>query len=210
MPAPGIFVGVLLISASACSSQAQDVLVVGGFSGLGAATDVAEQKGFLADEGIVLEFDSVDSSEELMTKFIAGTYDLIQTNADNVIAWAEGQGKDGQKHDFVIIMGGYRGRQPMELVVAADVRTVADLRGQVLAIDAVTTGYALMLVYMPRQAGLVRKEDYDLQPAGIDQILRIRAVMGRMQSPLPSPEKFVEERFYRQAIGSLARQRRLV
>lgn len=329
LTAPGLLLGVLLMLISACSPQPEDVLVVGGFSGLGAATDVAEHKGFLADEDIVLEFDSVDSSEELMTKFIAGTYDLIQTNADNVIAWAEGQGMDGQKHDFVIILGGYRGRQPMELVVAADIASVDDLRGKVLAVDAINTGYAPMLVYMLKQEGLVWKQDYDLksvgggpmrvesmlksetagglvtlddalresgfhtlltsadyisdyargvttarrewadgnsdllvryvramvrsinwlldpdnreaaiaiimaadgvssaqaeqdydkavnptfgfianariEAAGIDQILRIREVMGQMDSPLPRPGKYIEDRFYQQALESLAR-----
>lgn len=143
-----------------------EVLNVGGFAGLGAATDVAEEKGFLEAEGIDLVFHSVDSSEELMTKFISGEYDVIQTNADNVIAWAEGQGIDGTPHDFVIVLGGYRGREPMELTVAEDIRQVEDLRGRVLAVDAVHTGYAPMLVYMLEQEGLVWREDYQLESVG--------------------------------------------
>ena len=157
---------VFIAVASSCTSQQPNVLNVGGFSGLGAATDVAKQKGFLREEGITLEFDRVDSSEELMTKFINGTYDIIQTNADHVVAWTEGQGTDGQKHDFVIVMGGYRGRQPLELVVGPSIGTVADLRGSVLGVDAVDTGYSPMLVYMLRQEGLVWPGDYELKPVG--------------------------------------------
>lgn len=163
-----IALAILAASVSACAPESQDVdeLVVGGFSGLGAATDVARQRGFLEAEGIDLVFDSVDSSEELMSKFISGEYDVIQTNADNVIAWAEGQGADGTPHDFVIVLGGYRGREPMQLTVAADIRSVEDLRGRVLAVDALHTGYAPMLVYMLREEGLVWKADYELESVG--------------------------------------------
>lgn len=143
-----------------------DVLNVGGFSGLAAATDVAREKGFLEAEGIDLVFHSVDSSEELMTKFISGEYDIIQTNADNIIAWAEGQGIDDTPHDFAIVLGGFRGREPMELTVAAGIETVEDLRGKTLAVDALHTGYAPMLVYMLKQEGLTWKEDYELKSVG--------------------------------------------
>lgn len=321
--------GVLFSWASSCLSQAQDILTVGGFSGLGAATDVAERKGFLEAENISLKFHRVDSSEELMTNFISGKHDIIQTNADNVIAWAEGQGMDKQAHEFVIIMGGYRGREPMQLVVAPSISDFADLQGSVLAVDAVNTGYAPILIYMLKEEGLVWKKDYVLksvgggpmraesmkkgetvgglvtlddelkrmgfhslatsqayitdyargvtaarkewaernenllvryiramvraidwllnpenrqeaiaiimvadqvlsseaeqlyeeavsptfgfipnakiEPSGVDQILKIREVMGEMKPPLPSPHKYIDERFYQEAIDSLAR-----
>lgn len=171
----------MLLALSACSGNHEppaepvenaaatvelDVLDVGGFSGLGAATDVALELGYLQAEGIDFRFFSVDSSEELMTKFISGEYDIIQTNADNIIAWAEGQGIDNTPHGFVIILGGYRGREPMELVVAADITGIDDLRGRTLAVDAIHTGYAPMLVYMLEQEGLVWKTDYQLESVG--------------------------------------------
>jgi len=161
-----LFSGIFMYVACPCVLHAEDILHVGGFSGLGAATDVAEQKGFLAAEDIALEFDRVDTSIELMTNFISGKYDIIQTNADTIIAWAEGQGIDKTTHDFIIIMGGYRGRQPLELVVAPDIVSIADLRGKVLAVDAVNTGYSTMLVYMLREEGLVWKKDYNLKSIG--------------------------------------------
>lgn len=161
-------IATFIVGVAACSPEVRepDELNVGGFSGLGVATDVATEKGFLESENIDLVFHSVDSSEELMTKFISGEYDVIQTNADNIIAWAEGQGIDNTPHDFVIVLGGYRGREPMELTVARDIRDVEDLRGRVLAVDALHTGYAPMLVYMLRQEGLAWKEDYELESVG--------------------------------------------
>ncbi len=161
-----LYFGVFISIASPCILHAEDILYVGGFSGLGAATDVAERKGFLEAEDMTLEFDRVDTSIELMTNFISGKYDIIQTNADTIIAWAEGQGMDKQAHDFIIIMGGYRGRAPLELVVAPDILSVADLRGRVLAVDAINTGYSTMLVYMLREEGLVWKKDYELKSIG--------------------------------------------
>ncbi len=87
-----LFFGIFISMASPSVLHAEGVLHVGGFSGLGAATDVAERKGFLEAEDMTLEFDRVDTSIELMTNFISGKYDIIQTNADTIIAWAEGKG----------------------------------------------------------------------------------------------------------------------
>ncbi len=329
MKIPVLFFGVFVSIATPCVLHAEDILQVGGFSGLGAATDVAKRNGFLEAENMTLEFDRVDTSIELMTNFISGKYDIIQTNADTIIAWTEGQGIDKQTHDFIIIMGGYRGRAPLELVVAPDILSIADLRGRVLAVDAINTGYSTMLVYMLREEGLVWKKDYELksigggpmreeammkgeiigglvplnnelkqmgfhrlltsldyitdyargvtaarpewadqnedllvryiramagainwlldpenkqdaiasimaaneisstealqiyeeavnptfgfipnariEPSGIEQILKLREVMGQMEPPLPSPDKYIEARFYQAAIDSLAR-----
>ena len=38
---------------------------------------------------------------------------------------------------------------------------------------------------------------------GIQSILEIREVMGEMEAPLPSPEKYVDESYLRKAIASL-------
>jgi ABC-type nitrate/sulfonate/bicarbonate transport system substrate-binding protein len=147
-------------------SHAADVLNIGGFDGLGAASDVAEAKGFLAAEDISVVFHGVHDSVDLMTTFVSGTTDLIQTNADNVIAWAEGQGMDQQTHDFVIIMGGYSGLEPREITVAPEIHNFEDLRGKVLAVDAINTGYAPVLVYMLKENGLIWDRDYTLKSVG--------------------------------------------
>ena len=178
-----LFIGLLIVLSSSCSRHSVETLSAGGFSGLGVATDVAKSKGFFENEGINFEFERVESSKELMTKFISGEYDIIQTNADNVIAWAEGQGIDKQTHDFVIVMGGYRGRQPLELIVAPEIASVTDLRGKELAVDAVNTGYSTILVYILREEGLAMNWDYTLKPVGggpkrIDSLLQGDTVGG--------------------------------
>jgi ABC-type nitrate/sulfonate/bicarbonate transport system substrate-binding protein len=191
------FFGIFIFVASPCVLHAEDVLHVGGFSGLGPATDVAERQGFLDAENLVLEFERVDDSIELMTKLISGQYDIIQTNADNVIAWTEGQGIDDQTHDFIIVMGGYRGRAPLELVVGPDVLSVEDIRGQVLAVDAIDTGYSTMLVYMLHQEGLVWKKDYQLKSVGGGPMRREAMVNGKIIGGLvPLDDELKQKGFY--------------
>jgi len=121
----------------------------------------ANKKGFLKQENIGLEINTVTDSPTLLRNLISGRYDLILNNADNVIAWAEGQGEDPQKNDFVIFLGGSRGVD-QKLVVAAGINDYQDLKGKVLAADAVTTGYAVVAMAILKKYGLEWKRDYDV------------------------------------------------
>ncbi|MDX1499426.1 MAG: ABC transporter substrate-binding protein [Woeseiaceae bacterium] len=154
-----------LLFAAASPAVAEDVIDLGGFSGIGAVGLVAEHKGYFAAEDLSVRFHRVRSSKEQMRNFIDGTYDIVQTNADNIIAWAEGQGADGTPHDFVIFLGGYRGLA-RDLFVAPGIESFDDLRGKTLAVDAVDTGYAGVLIYMLRENGLMLNEDYELKSVG--------------------------------------------
>lgn len=142
-----------------------DVINLGGFSGIGAVGVVAERKGYFDAENLEVKFHRVRSSKEQMRKFISGEYDIIQTNADNVIAWAEGQGADPGKNDFVIFLGGFRGLA-RDMFVAPGISSFSDLEGKVLAVDAVDTGYAGVLIYMLQENGLILNEDYTLKSVG--------------------------------------------
>jgi ABC-type nitrate/sulfonate/bicarbonate transport system substrate-binding protein len=101
----------------------------------------------------------------LLRNLIKGNYDLILNNADNVIAWAEGQGEDPQKNDFVIFLGGSQGVD-QKLVVAPGINDFADIKGKLLAADAVTTGYAVVAVYILKKHGLEWKKDYQIKSFG--------------------------------------------
>lgn len=155
----------ILLAASVSTAQAEDVIDLGGFSGIGAVGLVANHNGYFAAEDLAIRFHRVRSSKEQMRNFIDGTYDIIQTNADNIIAWAEGQGADPGKNDFVIFLGGYRGLA-RDVFVAPGITSFDDLRGKTLAVDAVDTGYAGVLIYMLRENGLNLNEDYTLKSVG--------------------------------------------
>src|ERR1051325_2775390 len=109
-----------------------------GTFGKDAALLAAEQRGFFTAENIRVDVDIVTDSPTLLRNLISGRYDLILNNADNVIAWAEGQGTDSQPNALVTFMGGQKGLK-QKLVVLSKVKNFADLKGKVLAVDAPTT-----------------------------------------------------------------------
>jgi ABC-type nitrate/sulfonate/bicarbonate transport system substrate-binding protein len=144
--------------------MAEDTLKIGLFN-RDAAIIAAEGKGFLKQENLHAEIHTVTDSPTLLRNLIKGNYDLILNNADNVIAWAEGQGEDPQKNDFVIFLGGSQGVD-QKLVVAPAIKDFADLKGKLLAADAVTTGYAVVAMGILKKHGLEWKRDYEVKSFG--------------------------------------------
>ena len=108
--------------------MAQDSIKIGLFN-RDAAIITAVEKGFLKQENIAVEINTVTDSPTLLRNLIKGNYDLILNNADNVIAWAEGQGEDPQKNDFVIFLGGSQGVD-QKLVVAPGINDYRRSQGQ--------------------------------------------------------------------------------
>jgi ABC-type nitrate/sulfonate/bicarbonate transport system substrate-binding protein len=144
--------------------MAQDLIKIGLFN-RDAAIIAAVDKGFLKQENINVEINTVTDSPTLLRNLIKGNYDLILNNADNVIAWAEGQGEDPQKNDFVIFLGGSQGVD-QKLVVTSAINDYQDLKGKVLAADAVTTGYAVVAMAILKKYGLEWKRDYTVTSFG--------------------------------------------
>lgn len=125
----------------------------------------ADQRGFLKAENIRMEMNIVTDSPTLLRNLIGGRTDLIVNNADNVIAWAEGQGADPNPNDFVIFLGGSQGLR-QKLVVLSSVNDFCDLKGKVLAVDAPTTGFAIVMIYILKQRGLELNRDYTFKAFG--------------------------------------------
>jgi ABC-type nitrate/sulfonate/bicarbonate transport system substrate-binding protein len=145
-------------------TMAEDVIQIGLFN-RDAAIIAADAKGFLKAENIKVEINTVTDSPTLLRNLISGKYDLILNNADNVIAWAEGQGEDPQKNDFVIFLGGSQGVD-QKLVVAPGINDFAGLKGKVFAVDAPTTGYAVVGVTIMKKHGLEWNRDYTFKSFG--------------------------------------------
>ncbi|MGH7929925.1 MAG: ABC transporter substrate-binding protein, partial [Candidatus Binatia bacterium] len=144
--------------------MAEDILKIGLFN-KDAVVTAAQAKGFLKAENIGIEIDTVTDSPTLLRNLITGSYDLILNNADNVIAWAEGQGEDPQKNDFVIFLGGSQGVD-QKLIAAPGINDYADLKGKIFAVDAPTTGYAIVGVYIMKKHGLEWNRDYTMKSFG--------------------------------------------
>jgi ABC-type nitrate/sulfonate/bicarbonate transport system substrate-binding protein len=154
--AKGVLVAALALLPA--NAMAEDIIHIGLFN-RDAAIIAAIGKGFLKQENIRAEINTVTDSPTLLRNLITGKYDLILNNADNVIAWAEGQGEDPQKNDFVIFLGGSQGVD-QKLVVAPGINDYADLKGKIFAVDAPTTGYAVVGVYIMKKHGLEWNRDY--------------------------------------------------
>jgi ABC-type nitrate/sulfonate/bicarbonate transport system substrate-binding protein len=144
--------------------MAEDLIRIGLFN-KDAVIIAADAKNFLQQENIRVEISTVTDSPTLLRNLIKGNYNLILNNADNVIAWAEGQGEDPQKNDFVIFLGGSQGVD-QKLVVTSDINDYKDLKGKVLAADAVTTGYAVVAMAILKKYGLEWKRDYTVTSFG--------------------------------------------
>ena len=126
---------------------------------------VAQDKGFLAREGLALEITPTPGSVFQMTNLIAGKFDIALTAIDNLVAYDEGQGEvpvPGTP-DLFAFMGG--NNSFLSLYVLPEIRSYGDLRGKELAVDAVSTGFAFVLQDMLAANGL-KDGDYKLVPAG--------------------------------------------
>jgi ABC-type nitrate/sulfonate/bicarbonate transport system substrate-binding protein len=145
-------------------AMTEDVIEIGLFN-KDAAIIAAETKGYLQKENIRVRINTITDSPTLLRSLISGKYDLILNNADNVIAWAEGQGEDPQNNDFIIFLGGSRGVN-QKLIVAPGINEYADLKGKIFAVDAPTTGYAIVGVYILKKHGLELNRDYTFKAFG--------------------------------------------
>src|SRR5262245_42515058 len=126
---------------------------------------VAQDKGFFARNGLQVRLIATPNSVQQMTGLIDGQFDIAMTAVDNVIAYMEGQGEAPTRStpDIVALMGSSSGF--LSLITAPEIKSLADLRGTTLSVDAMTTGYAFTLRRMLAKAGL-KDGDYTLARVG--------------------------------------------
>ena len=119
----------------------------------------ADKQGIFAKYGIEVETDNKKNSDELRGELAAGKGDLAYLAVDNAVAMVE-----LAKADVVIVMGG-EGSQN-ELIVQPEVKTIQDLRGKTLIVDAPNTAYALQMKKILSLSGLQAGKDYEIKPFG--------------------------------------------
>jgi ABC-type nitrate/sulfonate/bicarbonate transport system substrate-binding protein len=126
---------------------------------------VAQEKGLFAKHGIAPVITPTPSSAFQLQNLIEGKFDIAMTAIDNLIAYREGQGEakvDGP--DLIAFMGSDNGF--LRLVTVPEVKSFGDLRGKTLSVDALTTGYAFVLLEVMERNGLVLNRDYRTERAG--------------------------------------------
>lgn len=119
----------------------------------------AQYRGYLEEEGLALDVEIAVGSKPQMEGLLAGRYDLVHTNADNVMKFrAFGH---PNLAIFLVLDTGIA----QKLVVAPDITDWADLRGRPVGVDAPDSGYAFVVYELLRLHGL-EQGDYEVVPLG--------------------------------------------
>ena len=114
----------------------------------------AARQGFFRKHGVDVQVTYTPDSVFMMKGLIEGRYDVAVSAFDNMVAYQEGQGEAEltAQPDLVTYLGFDQSFQ--SLMAAPAIRSVADLRGKELAVDALTTGFAFILREMVARAGM--------------------------------------------------------
>jgi ABC-type nitrate/sulfonate/bicarbonate transport system substrate-binding protein len=139
---------------------------------------VGQAHGVFAKYGVDVRVNTVSNSNTLRGELGSSRVDLAHAAVDNAVAMVEAAGVD-----VVIVMGGESSAN--ELIVQPGIRSISDLRGQTLIVDAPTTAYALQLKKILSVEGLSAAADYELKTVG------------------PTPQRLAEMRKHKEYAGSI-------
>ncbi|MGX1791175.1 ABC transporter substrate-binding protein [Bosea sp. NPDC055332] len=123
------------------------------------------EQGFFARRGLAVEVGLTPNSRHMARELHEGGVQVALTSIDNVIAYVSGHGEEPLKGpvDFFAFMGVDDGL--LSVMAQPHVRTLAELRGATLAVDAMTTGFAFVLRELLDRAG-VRDADVSYTSVG--------------------------------------------
>lgn len=125
------------------------------------AVVIARERGLFAARGLEVETTLTRSSTQQMRGLGDGTYDVASTAFDNVLAWSGREGAD------IHAVARASQRMALPVYVRPEIRDWDDLRGKLLAVDAVDTAYALVLRKILLAHGLdLDRGDYRLDGVG--------------------------------------------
>ena len=149
----------------------------------------AEKLALFSKFGIVVESENSASSDELRAKLAAGNGDLAYLAVDNAVAMVE-----LAHQDVLIVMGG-EGSQN-ELIAQPEIKSIKELRGKILIVDAPNTAYALQLKKILLLNGLQASKDYEIMPRGAtpQRLIALREHKFDAGSMLGPPSSIVAKR----------------
>jgi ABC-type nitrate/sulfonate/bicarbonate transport system substrate-binding protein len=120
---------------------------------------IAESRGVLAKYGIEVEYLVRPSSESLRNDLANGNGGIAFLAVDNDVAMVDSAGVD-----VVIVMGAESSEN--EIIAQPGTKSIAELRGRTLLVDATNTAYALELKKVLQINGMQPGKDYQLKPVG--------------------------------------------
>jgi ABC-type nitrate/sulfonate/bicarbonate transport system substrate-binding protein len=157
-----------------------------------------EMQGIFARFGIAVVSDNLPSSDLLRAALAEGRGDLAYAAVDNAIAMAEKAAVD------VVVVSGGEGSQN-ELIAQPEFKSVKQLQGKVLLVDAVNTAYALQLKKILSINGMQPDRDYELRAYGATP-LRLKALLEHKEfaaSMLGAPASLIAKRAGLVSLGSI-------
>ena len=148
-----------LLGGLPASAQEPIKLRVNVFAGIqNLAIFVGQTKGIFARYGLEIEVQFTANSPTQREGLAKGAFEIAHAAVDNSVALAEtGVGS-------IIVMGGDSSLQ--ELFAQAEFRSIADLKGRTIIVDAPNTAYALIAKKALLKAGLQDGRDYVMKPTG--------------------------------------------
>lgn len=127
---------------------------------------VAQRNGFFDAQGINVDLAYTPTSGFLVESVLEGKADVAFATIDNVVAYQEGQGeaKIPDNPDLFAFMGGDGGF--FSLVASPAVRSVADLKGRTVSVDAMTTGLAFVVRELIVRGGVPEADVHFVRAGG--------------------------------------------
>jgi ABC-type nitrate/sulfonate/bicarbonate transport system substrate-binding protein len=119
----------------------------------------ADKQGIFAQYGVEVETENLPNSDVLRANLAAGKGDLAYLAVDNAVAMVE------LTHEDVIIVMGGEGSQN-ELMAQPEIKSIKDLQGKTLIVDAPNTAYALQMKKILLLNGMQAGKDYEMKPFG--------------------------------------------
>ena len=120
---------------------------------------VAMAEGYFARRQLIIEVQNTPNSDAQRAGLAEGQFEIAHAAVDNAVAMVESAGQD-----VVIVCGGDAGMN--DLMVRAEINSITDLRGKLLAVDAPGTAYALAAKKILKNHGLLENRDYGVKLAG--------------------------------------------
>ncbi len=118
----------------------------------------AQSQGLFAKYKLAVELAYTPNSQAQRDGLAKGETQIIHTAADNAVAMVE-----LAHQDAVIVAGGDNGFN--RIFAQPDIKSLSDLRGKTVVVDAPNTAFALLLYKALQEAGL-KKGDYKIHAVG--------------------------------------------
>jgi len=146
--------------ALAASAAAEDVVRVNTFpSATSSPVWIGSEMGLFGKRGIRVELQFTANSDSQREGLAKGAFEIAHAAVDNAVAMVE-----TAHEDAIIVTGGDDGLN--EFMARPEIKSLSDIRGKALLVDAPNTAYGLMARKILKNAGLLDGRDYVLKPVG--------------------------------------------